>query len=394
MTASALLAWELGDGLGHVTRLLRIAERLRAAGVRCRFAVRNLELAGRVVQAAGFDILQSPLARVEPIRGPDGTQPVSAGDILGAIGFGAVERLAPIVGAWTTLLDTTAPDLVITDYSPTANLALYGGPIPWVAIGDGFTLPPHETERFLPFRKIRTAYDEARMLEVAGRVQRDRGRPTPARLPQLYEGDARFVITLPELDPWRRVRSTPAVGPIDPPPRPVDTAPGEAYFAYLSVAYAFTERMLEGLLASGRTGSAFLRDASAAKREEWRGRGLQVWDKPQDMRAMAERAAVIVHHGGVGTAEQVLGLGRSQFLLPRHFEQTANAGNLGGLGVAVALRGGGQFSVHDVGRALDAAGDGGKVAARAREIALELAARPAVALDLVVGACRDLLSKR
>jgi hypothetical protein len=93
MTASVLFAWELGDGLGHVSRLLRIADRLRSAGLACRFVVRNLELAGRAVQSAGFEVLQSPIARVEAIRGPDGTQPVTVGDILGAIGFGSVDRL-------------------------------------------------------------------------------------------------------------------------------------------------------------------------------------------------------------------------------------------------------------------------------------------------------------
>ena len=394
MTGKVLLAWELGDGLGHVTRLLRIAERLRDAGVKCQFAVRNLELAGRVVQTAGFDVLQAPLARVEPIRGPDGTQPVTVGDILGAIGFGAVERLAPIVGAWHMLIETTAPDLVVTDYSPTANLALYGGPVPWIAIGDGFTLPPHETDQFLPFRQARPAYEDGRMRGVVGQVQAARGRPAPPRLPQLFEGDARFVVTLPELDPWRPMRTVAAVGPIDPPPSPVDSAPAESYFTYLSAAYPFTGRLLEGLLASGRKGSVYLRDSSAAMRNDWRRKGLQVWDAPQDLRAMAERSAVIVHHGGVGTSEQALGLGRAQLLLPRHFEQASNATGLGRMGVAVALRSRGQFRVEDVGRALEMAEDSDRIRSRARERADELAARPSEALTIVTRACLDLLSPR
>ena len=207
MTRTVLFAWELGDGLGHVSRLIKIAERLRDAGVRCRFAVRQLELAGRAVQSAGFEVLQAPLARVEPIRGPDGTQPVTVGDILGAVGFSGVERLAPLVAGWHGLIELAAPDLVVTDYAPTANLALFGGPVPWIPIGDGFTLQPFETEQFLPFRKARPAFEEVRLLEVVGKVQSARGRPTPSRLPLLFEGTQRYVITLPELDPWRAVRS-------------------------------------------------------------------------------------------------------------------------------------------------------------------------------------------
>ncbi|GHD57305.1 hypothetical protein GCM10017083_38610 [Thalassobaculum fulvum] len=393
MTASVLFAWELGDGLGHVSRLLRIADRLRSAGLACRFVVRNLELAGRAVQSAGFEVLQSPIARVEAIRGPDGTQPVTVGDILGAIGFGSVDRLSPVVAGWHGLVELTRPDLVVTDYAPTMNLALFGGPVPWVPIGDGFTLPPSETERFLPFRRARPAYDEERLLSVVAQVQAERGRPTPDRLPRLFEGSARFVITLPELDPWRRVRATPAIGPIDPPPQPVESVPTEAFFAYLSAGFPYTERVLEGLLASGRTGSVFLRDSTAAQREGWRQRGLPVWDAPQDLRAMAARAEVIVHHGGVGTAEQTLGLGRPQLLVPRHFEQFANADSLGALGVAVGLRGGGRFTVEDVGLALAAVIDGDRYRERAALRARELAERPPAALDAVVAECIDLATR-
>lgn len=394
MSGGVLFAWELGDGLGHVTRLLRVAERLRGAGMRCRFAVRNIEIAGRAVQSAGFELLPTPLARVEPIRGPDGPQPVTVGDILGSIGFAAVERLTPLVAAWDGLIAAAAPDLVVTDYSPTANLALFGGPVPWVAIGDGFTQPPHETEQFLPFRQARPAYPDERLRAVVANVQAARGRPVPGRLPQLFEGDARFVITLPELDPWRRSRSAPAIGPLDPPPRPVAEPPTEAYFAYLSLSYRYTEQVLEGLVACARPGSVFLRDSSPAQRDEWRRRGLSLWDTPQDLRAMAARAAVIVHHGGIGTAEQALGLGRPQLLVPRHFEQTANASGLGRLGVAVALKGNGRFTADDVGRALAAVADDPAMQARARSMAVELGARPADALDIVARSCGALVAGR
>lgn len=391
---SVLFAWELGDGLGHVSRLIRIAERLREAGVRCRFAVRQLELAGRAVRSAGFDVLQAPLARTEAIKGPDGSQPVSVGDILGAIGFASAERLATLVAGWHSLIELTAPDLVITDYAPTANLALYGGPIPWVPIGDGFTLPPFETPEFLPFREARPAFPEPQMLEVVATVQAARGRPTPQRLPLLFEGARRYVVTIPELDPWRRARSQSPVGPISPPPLPVSRPPKESYFAYLSAAFGPTEKLLAGLAASGRSGSIFLRDSTAGQREAWRQRGLRVWEEPQNLPAMAEKAGVIVHHAGVGTSEQVLGLGRPQLLMPRHFEQYANASALGRLGVAAGMRGGGNFTDDDVSRALVMTTENPKIAERAQACARQLASRSNDALDIVATACLDLVAQR
>jgi len=388
VTQPVLFAWELGDGLGHVSRLLRIAERLREQGVRSVFAVRNMEPAGLLVDAAGFSVVPAPAARVGAIRGPDGTQPISAGDILGAIGFASAERLRALVAAWTCLIDMIAPAVVVTDYSPTANLALYGGPVPWIPIGDSFSLPPFEVQHFPPFRNGRPAFDEDAMLEVVAALQRARGRPAPVRLPQLFEGDERFVVSLPELDPWRRLRSVPAVGPIPGLPAPVRSEPVDDYFAYLSDSFRFTERVLEGLLASGRSGSVFLRDATAARRAEWRRRGLTMWDEPQDVIRMAERAAVIVHHGGIGLVEQGLGLGRPQLLVPRHFEQFRNADGIGRLGCGVALRGDGQFRVADVGAALAAGSDKPELRARAAEVAAVLSRRQWSALEAVASACR------
>lgn len=384
MSAPVLFAWELGDGLGHVSRLLRIAERLRRLGFESVFAVRNMEPAGIVVDAAGFPVLQAPVARVAPIRGPDGTQPVSTGDILGAIGFDSVDRLRTLVSAWARLIGMVRPAVVVTDYAPTANLALHGGTIPWIPIGDGFTLPAFETERFPPFRKGRPAHDEDALLEVAAAVQSARGRPAPERLPRLFEGKARFVIALPELDPWHRLRSVPAIGPIPAPPAPAEREPVEDYFAYLSDSFRFTERVLEGLAASGCTGSVYLRDASRERRDEWRRRGLVMWDGPQDVVRMAGRAAVIVHHGGVGMAEQVLGLGRPQLLVPRHFEQFRNADAIGRLGCGVSLRGDGRFRLEDVAAALAAAAGLAGRRERASEVARRLKHRHWGALEAVV----------
>ncbi len=387
----AVFVWELGDGLGHATRLLQIADRLRSDGTECLFVVRNLEVAGAYVRKRGYPVLQAPLSRVEPIRGPDTNQPVSAGDILGSIGFASVDRLAPLIDAWGTLFDCLAPDLAVTDYAPMANLALHGGPTRVVVIGDGFTLPPVEDPEFRPFRDARPAYDEAGMRAVVAAVQAARGRPAPDRLPALYAGDRHFVITLPELDPWADGRSQPAIGPLDPVPGPLESAPSIDYFCYLSASYEFTPRALAGLVESGRSGSLFLRDSTPQQRDHWRSRGLTVHDGPRDMRAEGARSRVIVHHGGVGTCEQVLALGRPQLLVPRHFEQSSNARRLMGQGCAVALRGGGNFEVAHVVSALDAAVGRPTIAAAARAKAEALAARPSNALETIAVACRTLL---
>ncbi|NQW10010.1 MAG: hypothetical protein HQ481_09055 [Alphaproteobacteria bacterium] len=387
---TALFIWELGDGLGHVTRLLRIAEVLRQDGMRCLFVVRNVEMAGAVVLDHGFGVLQAPIARIEPIRGPDSNQPVSVADILGSIGFADRRRLEPLVCAWSALIDAVAPDIAITDYAPTANLALYGGPVPVLVIGDGFTLPPVDVDHFLPLRKGRPAHDEGRLAAVVTEVQAARARPAPAHLPLLFAGDQHFVVTLPELDAWSAYRSRQAIGPIAPPLAPASGTPTMSYFAYLSADYPYIDRVLAGLVESGRSGSVFLRDSTATQREAWRGKGLVIHDQPQDLAEVAESTATIIHHGGIGTSEAVLALGRTHLLVPRHFEQFANADRLGRLGVAVALRSGGKFGSSDLGRALEAA-EIVQRRSRAATVAATLASRPANALHTAIAACRALL---
>lgn len=391
MTHRAVFVWELGDGLGHASRLLRIADRLRQDGVESLFVLRNIEVGGAFVKRRGYPILQAPVSRVEPIRGPDTNQPVTMGDILGSIGFASVDRLAPYVEAWSALFDCLAPDLVISDFAPMANLAVYGGSIPLVVIGDGFTLPPVGDPEFRPFRDARPAYEEAAMRAVVSAVQTARGRPAPDRLPALFAGDRQFVITLPELDQWAQSRPAPAIGPLDPLVGPIDDTPEKDYFCYLSAGYEHTGRVLEGLVKSGRSGSVFLRDSRPALRDHWRAKGLTVHDGPRDMREEAGRSRVIIHHGGVGTCEQILALGRPQMLIPRHYEQTSNTRRLMTQGCAVGLRGGGNFEVDHVVAALSAAVERQEIAATARTVAEALAARPSNALETIAVACRELL---
>ena len=147
--ARILLAWELGDGFGHVSRMLTIAEELRDRGHDCVFVVRNLEVVAARVQAAGFDVLPAP-TQVIRYAASNGRPPTSVGDILAFIGFAEVERLRPFIKIWTSLVSRLAPDVVILDYAPTARLAI-GDACPTIVIGDGFTLPPRSMANFPSF---------------------------------------------------------------------------------------------------------------------------------------------------------------------------------------------------------------------------------------------------
>lgn len=382
-----LFIWELGDGLGHVSRLLPLARRLKATGATCMFAVRNVENSHKVLDGTGIDMLQAPIT--QPVTDYSGNAAIGAyGDIMETIGYGRLERLHALLTAWDGLYRTARPDLIVADYAPTALLAARGR-IPAIAIGDWFTLPPNTLPAFPHLRSNGPRIPEQTLLNVVREAQSRRGAEAPAALPGILDCSAPFIITLPELDPYANRRQRPAVGPLMPLPEPLeDVEPEVDYFAYLSLGFRPTEHVLQALATLKIRGSIYLRDASARQRDDWRERGLTIHDTPRNMREMATRSAVIVHHGGLGTIETVFALGRPQMLVPRHLEQGVNAQMVGALRLAVGMQAGGKFQAEHVIQALRHAIDAPDLRDNARRKAADLAERgPFNALEPVAEFC-------
>jgi rhamnosyltransferase subunit B len=68
-----------------------------------------------------------------------------------------------------------------------------------------------------------------------------------------------------------------------------------------------------------------------------RAAGVNVHEHLLPLGTALSHKAVIVHHGGIGTAIQALTLGRPQLILHRHMEQHFNAHILARLGIAKSL---------------------------------------------------------
>jgi UDP:flavonoid glycosyltransferase YjiC (YdhE family) len=163
----------------------------------------------------------------------------------------------------------------------------------------------------------------------------------------------------------------------------------------LSLGYQHTAKVLDGLIASGRTGSCYLRDGDKGQIQRFRDRGLIIHDQPPPMAEVGAKAGVIVHHGGLGTTETAMALGRPQILVPRHGEQYMNSHSLGRLGVAAQMKGRGEFSSDHVVRALNGVLTTPAIIARAAECARTIARRgPQRALDTIMDTCNELLKSK
>ena len=161
---TALFAWELGSNLGHASPIAAIARTLVDDGVR--IAVAGRELENLSIAFAGLDViqLQAPIWPRHHHFGNEETQ-ASFLDILVDAGFGDPAKLAAVVSAWRALIALIRPDVIISDHSPGLLVAMYGGNIPVVSIGTGYTMPPLDLDRFPPIRADRSPIaNEAQIL--------------------------------------------------------------------------------------------------------------------------------------------------------------------------------------------------------------------------------------
>lgn len=332
-----LFAWELGEGMGHVSRLLPVAEALAEQGHTCVFAVRNLLLASKAIRDRGFFVVQAPYAIL-----PIGRLPFrigAYGDIMGMVGFDEAQRLDALVHGWQAVLDMFRPDLVVGDYCPVLALTLYGSGTPLMILGDGFTLPLPKGETFPSFPGRTASLKEEQLLASIAAVQNGRGRPIPPTLPGVFAEAEGLVVTLPELDLYGEDRGEAAMGPLAPLPPPAARSPIRTWFAYLTAEHAQTSIILTTLSQLDTDGCAFVRDILPNERERLRKLGVNILDTPGDLTRIVPESAMVVHHGGLGTIEMALAMGRPQLLVPRQLEQTLNAGLVGQFGVALGLSG-------------------------------------------------------
>jgi UDP:flavonoid glycosyltransferase YjiC (YdhE family) len=330
-----LCAWELGGGLGHVQALLSVARALAREGHEPVCAFRNVVEGSGLWRDLPFPVLQSPVWHDRPFPGGS----ASFADILACHGYTDPDDLAAVVQAWQRLLDLVRPDLIVCDHSPTVCLTAWRR-VPVIRLGTGFSVPPAGEPFFPVFDPSTTPLvPQERVLEVVRQVQRRRGGPVPDTLCEVWREAVPFIRTFAELDPYRAAHPREAFGPLEPlpPARPLPPVP--RYFAYLAADFPGVQGVLDALAGAGLAGSVYLRGAGPAVREQLRRPGLTVHDRPVPVAEALAGASLLVHHGGIGTTEQALAVGRPQLVLPRHPEQVLTALAVNALGGAAFLSG-------------------------------------------------------
>ena len=319
-----LLAWELGGGTGYTGWLLAIARALQAEGFAVTLALR--EPVTSIHQYASLDapMLAAPVApprKLKAITGR-GFHPSGFADLMLANGFGETHVLHALVRAWRGLIDLARPDLIVGAYSPVLGLAAYGR-VPLALIGYGYTLPPADKPQFPLFRDDRKPYaDQHQLLERVRRVQGALKSPLPEKLTDIYRGDARFILSFPEIDPYQAQRREAVVGALED-LGPVPRLPAAArFYAYLVGDQPFLPSLIEGLASCGLPGSIYLRDSEMKLPEGLDAAGIDLLKHPPPLDEAIAGASLVIHHGGANTLHAALGAARPQILVPRNLDQT------------------------------------------------------------------------
>lgn len=334
--AAVLLGWELGSGIGYARRLALIADRLAALGHSPVLALRDPAAAWQAAGQGRHPIVPAPyvIGRLDPQGGP--FMPAGYGDLMVCNGFGEPDHLAPLLAAWSGLLDLVRPELVVAEYSPVLAFAAWRR-VPTLLLGTPYLMPPAEGSRFPELEGARPYSRQERLLQSMTEVQKARNGPIPERATQPFAEALRIVYSVPELDPWTRLRREPLHGLFGP-LSPMGDPPLQPHlFAYLAPDAPGFADWTAGLAEAGLPGEAFIPRCPAGERRLLEAAGITVRAEPPPLEETVGRASLVLHHGGIDTAQTALAMGRPQLLLPRYLDQHLTARALAELRVGKSL---------------------------------------------------------
>ena len=211
--ARLLLAWELGNGLGHVLPMSQLAIALCARGHEVHLVLRDLSLAraglGRAWREPGLHLWQAPVW-LHPVVGR--AAPTCHAELLFDAGYLNAERLSGLVQAWRQLFDRLKPELLVADFAPTALLAARGRRLCRVLFGSGFSIPPDCTpvpsyREWDPPAPGHAEAAQSQVLATCNQVLAALGEPPMHTLNELHRADEVWLTGWPAWDPYRAWRA-------------------------------------------------------------------------------------------------------------------------------------------------------------------------------------------
>jgi UDP:flavonoid glycosyltransferase YjiC (YdhE family) len=343
---TALLCWEIGEALGHITSLRTVALALKSKGYRCVFALRDLTYAFEILHDEGFEIFQAPRASTS-VTGLKSM--ASYAELLMLFGFLNSKVLSGQLLAWRSLFDAINPTLLVLDSAPSAMLASRGLNITTAIASGGFGCPPDsptwpafpDVQRF-PIERLRAS--EQAVLRAANMAASNLKIPTLEHMGELYPSAYTYIAALPELDHYQRPNAN-YIGSLAMTTRgvtpnwPVHLGKQDSgvvpkkIFAYLKADYLGLEEVLETFAKADVQTVAFIPGLSEMLQKKWNVANIWISTQPIHVEHALSQSDLFVGHGG-SLIQAVLLAGVPLMLLPMQTEQLIASETAQKLGVA------------------------------------------------------------
>jgi UDP:flavonoid glycosyltransferase YjiC (YdhE family) len=334
-----LLTWELGLNLGHLTRLLPVAQQLKTDGHVVLVAARDIQAAATVLGPAGIPFVQAPhLPKGIPLP----HRATGYADILLSQGWSDRSALWGLTQGWLNIFQLFRPDKLILDYSPTVSLAARIAKIPTILVGNGFELPPL-TDPLPPFPGFSWATPEKAAQSEKMAIANANGALSAFKAPQitalcdLVKDQIRLFATFPELDHYGEREDAEYIGPLlgrlNGPRVDWPEGTGPKIFACLRPDTSHVKEILASLAAMSAQVICIAGGFTSSQLEPFRRQHIRYSLGAVDLELLLD-ADLCITYGAEGTMMRFLMAGVPQLISPWHVEtfmaaKRIEAGELG-----------------------------------------------------------------
>ncbi|MGC4061850.1 MAG: glycosyltransferase [Aquabacterium sp.] len=348
--ARFLLCWEFGGGLGHAGRFKPLAQELIQRGHHVDLMLREIVHTRSLLSDLGVRILQAPMWSHQTVGLPNPV--ISLAEILLGNGYLQAESLTGLVAGWQGVMDMARPDVVVSDYAPTATIAARTRGIPVASVGIGFYLPPDQAplppfRTWEPIQPGRVDHYDRMALNTVNTVLAQQGAQPMAKLADALRGDLPLLCTWPELDHYRRgalpegqAYHGPTFLPSGGETPQWPEGDGPKVFAYIRGSHPDHAPLLQALDLMGCRTLCYMPEVAAGKPVPVSSPRIRYAKAPVHLGEALPQCQLVACHAGEATLAQAIMAGVPLLLLPTQAEQFVMATRVeeSGAGINVATR--------------------------------------------------------
>ncbi len=322
-----LLAWEHGRTFGRLGRLLAVARMVEQQGGEPVWVVPRSQRDNPAL--AGLEHRRFTAPVLEQQTFAQDFRAESFADVLLAVGFSRADRLLEAVRAWSEILRREAPECVVLDYAPAAQLCCQLMQVPAVQISNGFDAPPPECPPYARVRSQsplgqRAAERAATLSATIAQVGKSFGSRQPSSLAAILAHPRKAFECIPETDPYGP-REGLWIGPLGSHSDTVDVPWPQGrqrrrVFAYLRGMAGATE-LLDELRLSDAVTLCVWRDAPDEVLQRYRNTTVRVLRQPLRIERVLPQADGVVNQGSTALVCHALLAGKPQLIMPADFEK-------------------------------------------------------------------------